>query len=383
MASYAAWTAVKAGVGAAMNLTVVDKVPADMLHMVDAHWYQFPPMNPLWHAMLGWAIFFLCLISLIGNGMVINIFTSTKTLKTPSNLLVVNLAFSDFLMMFTMGPPMVMNCYYETWVFGPFACEVYAMCGSLFGCASIWTMTLIAFDRYNVIVKGLAAKPMTNSGAMIKILGVWAFSLFWTLAPFFGWNRYVPEGNMTACGTDYLTQTWLSRSYILIYAIFVYWLPLLTIIYSYTFILKAVSAHEESMREQAKKMNVASLRSSESQQQSAEIKLAKVALVTISLWFMAWTPYLVINFTGFLKAAPNHPAGHHLGLAVRQGQRRLQPDRVRYQPSEVPRGPVPDGTRRFRASRTTTTPTTGSRLLPQPLPLRTRRPKFNGEESQD
>ncbi|KAL1402171.1 hypothetical protein pipiens_019849, partial [Culex pipiens pipiens] len=157
MASYAAWTAVKAGVGAAMNLTVVDKVPADMLHMVDVHWYQFPPMNPLWHAMLGWAIFFLCLISLIGNGMVINIFTSTKTLKTPSNLLVVNLAFSDFLMMFTMGPPMVMNCYYETWVFGPFACEVYAMCGSLFGCVSIWTMTMIAFDRYNVIVNGISA----------------------------------------------------------------------------------------------------------------------------------------------------------------------------------------------------------------------------------
>lgn len=38
--------------------------------------------------------------------------------RTPSNLLVVNLAFSDFLMMFTMGPPMIVNCYYETWVLG-------------------------------------------------------------------------------------------------------------------------------------------------------------------------------------------------------------------------------------------------------------------------
>lgn len=49
--------------------------------------------------------------------------------------------------------------------------------------------------------------------------------------------RYVPEGNMTACGTDYLTKDWFSRSYILVYSIFVYFLPLLTIIYSYTFIL--------------------------------------------------------------------------------------------------------------------------------------------------
>lgn len=61
------------------------------------------------------------------------------------------------------------------------------------------------------------------------------------------------------------------------------------------------------MREQAKKMNVASLRSSEAANTSAEMKLAKVALVTISLWFMAWTPYLVINFTGVFESAPISP----------------------------------------------------------------------------
>lgn len=56
------------------------------------------------------------------------------------------------------------------------------------------------------------------------------------------------------------------------------------------------------MREQAKKMNVASLRSSEDANKSAEAKLAKVALITISLWFMAWTPYLVINYEGIFGA---------------------------------------------------------------------------------
>lgn len=124
-------------------------------------------------------------------------------------------------------------------------CQIYGMCGSLFGCISIWTMTMIAFDRYNVIVKGLAGKPLTHSGAIVRILFVWAVSLGWTLLPLFGWNRYTPEGNMTACGTDYLTKGWNSRSYVLIYGIWVYWLPLLTIIYSYSFILKAVSAHEK------------------------------------------------------------------------------------------------------------------------------------------
>lgn len=98
------WTAQGGGFG---NQTVVDKVPSEMLHMVDAHWYQFPPMNPLWHALLGFVIGVLGTISVTGNGMVIYIFTTTKNLRTPSNLLVINLAISDFLMMLCMSPVMV------------------------------------------------------------------------------------------------------------------------------------------------------------------------------------------------------------------------------------------------------------------------------------
>nr|APY20654.1 long wavelength sensitive opsin [Pogonus chalceus] len=307
---YAAWGSggsIHAGAVVGGNMTVVDKVPPDMLHMVDPHWYQFPPMNPLWHALLGFVIGVLGFVSIAGNGMVIYIFSSTKSLKTPSNLLVVNLAFSDFFMMLAMSPAMVINCYYETWVLGPLFCELYAMFGSLFGCISIWTMTMIALDRYNVIVKGLSAKPLTKKSAMIQILALWTFSIIWVIFPFFGWNRYVPEGNMTACGTDYLNKEWLSRSYILVYSVFVYFLPLLVIIYSYFFIVQAVAAHEKGMRDQAKKMNVASLRSSEAQQTSAECKLAKIALMTISLWFVAWTPYLVINYAGIFETKKISP----------------------------------------------------------------------------
>ncbi|KAK3915270.1 Rhodopsin [Frankliniella fusca] len=292
------WQPVTGGFG---NHTVVDSVPVDMLHMVDPHWYQFPPMNPLWHGLLGFVIGCLGVVSLIGNGVVVFIFCSTRGLRTPSNMLVVNLAMSDFLMMFTMAPPMVINCYYETWVLGPFMCELYGMFGSLFGCGSIWTMTLIAMDRYNVIVRGLSAAPMTNKKAFLWILFIWLMAVVWTVFPMVGWNRYVPEGNMTACGTDYLNKEFFSRSYILVYSCFVYFLPLIIIIWAYFYIVQAVCAHEKNMREQAKKMNVASLRSAENQQTSAEAKLAKVALMTISLWFMAWTPYLIINYAGIFE----------------------------------------------------------------------------------
>uniref|UniRef100_A0A2P2I0C0 Rhodopsin-like n=2 Tax=Hirondellea gigas TaxID=1518452 RepID=A0A2P2I0C0_9CRUS len=280
------------------NYTVVDAAPKALLHMVDPHWYQFVPLNPMWYGLLGFTIFCLGILSVVGNAIVIWVFMNTKSLRSPANLLVVNLAVSDFLMMGTQFPPMVVNCYYHTWAFSPFICELYGFAGSLFGCISIWTMIFITLDRYNVIVKGVAAEPLTGTGSMMRIAFVWIVSIVWTILPFFGWNRYVPEGNLTACGTDYLTDTAFSHSYLYVYCGWVYIFPLFIIIGAYSQIVGAVFAHEKQMREQAKKMGVKSLRSEEAQNTSAECRLAKVALMTVSLWFIAWTPYTIINFTG-------------------------------------------------------------------------------------
>uniref|UniRef100_A0A1I8Q8G8 G-protein coupled receptors family 1 profile domain-containing protein n=1 Tax=Stomoxys calcitrans TaxID=35570 RepID=A0A1I8Q8G8_STOCA len=285
------------------NISLAESVPADIAHMVDPYWYQWQPMEPMWFGIIGFIITILGIMSLAGNFVVIYIFTSAKPLRTPSNMFVVNLAFSDFMMMFTMFPPVVLNGFYGTWIMGPFWCELYGLCGSLFGCVSIWSMTLIAYDRYCVIVKGIARKPLTITAAVFRLMFIWGVCMLWAIFPMIGWNRYVPEGNMTACGTDYFAKDWYNRSYIVVYSVWVYLTPLTTIIFSYWHILKAVRIHEKAMREQAKKMNVASLRHSDADNnKSVEIKLAKVALVTISLWFLAWTPYTIINYAGIFES---------------------------------------------------------------------------------
>lgn len=106
---------------------------------------------------------------------------------------------------------------------------------------------------------------------------------------------------MTSCTIDYLTKDPLSASYTIIYAIFVYFIPLAVILYSYFFIVLTVAKHEKTLRDQARKMNVASLRTNvDAGKTSAEMRLAKIAVVTVSLWFGAWTPYLVIAWMGIL-----------------------------------------------------------------------------------
>lgn len=74
----------------------------------------------------------LGLISVMGNGIVIYLMSSVKSLRSPNNLLVTNLAFSDFAMMAFMMPTMAANCFHETWILGPFMCEFYGMWGMFF-----------------------------------------------------------------------------------------------------------------------------------------------------------------------------------------------------------------------------------------------------------
>lgn len=55
-----------------------------------------------------------------------------------------------------------------------------------------------------------------------------------------------------------------------------YFVPLAIIAYSYLFIVRSVAQHERTLREQAKKMNVASLRANvEQNKTSTEHRLAK------------------------------------------------------------------------------------------------------------
>ncbi|XP_046446922.1 compound eye opsin BCRH1-like, partial [Daphnia pulex] len=78
-----------------------------------------------------------------------------------------------------------------------------------------------------------------------------------------------------------------------------YCFPLIIIVYCYYHIVGAIVHHEKALREQAKKMNVSSLRSNSDQTaQSAEIRVAKIAMMNISLWVAAWTPYAAICLQG-------------------------------------------------------------------------------------
>lgn len=182
-------------------------------------------------------------------------------------------------------------------------CDLYAMMGSMVGNMSIVSLMFISRDRYNVIVRGVSAPKLTHRKAALQILFIWVYALLWTMLPLLGWSRYVLEGNMTSCTIDFFDKDWKHGSYVIVYATCVYFIPLSVIIHSYANIVASVAKHEKSLRVQARKMNVASIKANvDTRKTRAEIRMAKISFYTVGLWFIAWTPYLIIAWYGKLSA---------------------------------------------------------------------------------
>merc|ERR1711973_1005806 len=225
-------------------------IPEEVMPVINQHWAQFPPQHPLIPHIFGILFFFLWMVNFVGNGLVIFIFLKTKSLRTPINMFVVNLALSDCVMMSTMGLPVTINAFTQRyWMWGVFGCQLYAFVGAVCGTVSILTMVVIGYDRYNVIVKGFSGTKITGGKAFILLSLIWGYSIVVSMMPFF-----------------------------------------------YTKIVKAVVMHEAALKAQAKKMNVDSLRSSNDDgKESAEVRIAKVAITNVMLWVVIWSPYAFVN----------------------------------------------------------------------------------------
>ncbi|XP_059094144.1 compound eye opsin BCRH2-like [Tigriopus californicus] len=278
-----------------------DAASDDVLAVTHEHWTQFPPVHPFIQHFFGILFFVLWVISVSGNGLVIFIFLKIKTLRTPSNMLVVALAFSDFIMICSLAPPLFINVFIgKYWAFGPLGCELYGFLGGVFGCASLWMIIMIGYDRYNVIVKGFNGVKTTPCIAFLMIIFSFAYSTAVCLPPLLKvWGSYKLEGLLLTCSFDYITDDWVNKSFTLFFFIGCYGLPMCFIIYFYSQIVYAVVAHERALKAQAKKMNVESLRSNtDANAESAEVRIAKVAITNICLWLLAWTPYAAIAMIG-------------------------------------------------------------------------------------
>nr|BAQ54806.1 opsin, short-wavelength sensitive type [Anotogaster sieboldii] len=271
------------------------KIDEDYLDYVHPHWRQYKAPAAYQHFLLGIVYAVIFFMGTLGNLLVLVAFFTNKSLRTPSNVFVATLAIFDTIMMFKL-PFFVMNSVVEGQIFGKMGCDVYALAGSYSGMGAAITNSMIAFDRYRTI-----AFPLDGRLGMKAAIGLSVFCWIWatpfSILPFFEiWSRFAPEGYLTTCSFDYLTEGKPTQLFTITIFVWAYIIPLLLIALFYSKIISHVREHEKMLREQAKRMNVKSL--SQGDEKSAEIRIAKVAITIVFLYICGWTPYALISIIG-------------------------------------------------------------------------------------
>lgn len=113
-----------------------------------------------------------------------------------------------------------------------------ALCLSpLPGIVSIMTLSALAYERY---IRVVHAQVVDFPWAWRAIGHIWMYSLAWTGAPLLGWNRYTLEIHQLGCSLDWTSKDPNDASFILLFLLACFFVPVGIMIYCYGNILYTV-----------------------------------------------------------------------------------------------------------------------------------------------
>ncbi|OON13863.1 7 transmembrane receptor [Opisthorchis viverrini] len=200
--------------------------------------------SPAISAILSIILPLIAVATIGGNFLVILAVTLVKKLQTPSNILIVSLAFSDFFVGLLVLPFAILDLLKGYWPFNEPLCDMYISFDVLLCTASILNLCAISIDRYLVITRPLTYVSKRTPCRMAQMIAAtWIISALICIPPNIGWKSPFQEGRC-----EYSEDVGYQ-----IYATFcAFYLPLLVMLVLYGKIFKL--AREMSRNEQRQMM---------------------------------------------------------------------------------------------------------------------------------
>ncbi|XP_078663176.1 uncharacterized protein LOC144906607 [Branchiostoma floridae x Branchiostoma belcheri] len=225
------------------------------------------------------------LIALPGNVIVITVFLTEKEFrKKQQNSFVLNLAIADFSVCVFAYPLSAIAGFAGGWVLGDVGCTIYGFLCFTFSLVSMVTLCAISVYRYIVICKPQYAHLLTHRRTNYVIIGIWLFSLVFTVPPLVGLNRYTYDPMGIICSLDWNVQHPTEAAYVLAVLVILYILQVLIMCFCYVNIivksanLKFAALANEETKKAAKKDT---------------FKTSLMCLTMVVSFLIAWTPYAV------------------------------------------------------------------------------------------
>ncbi|XP_047674962.1 trace amine-associated receptor 6-like [Tachysurus fulvidraco] len=234
------------------------------------------------------------LLTVCGNLLVIISVLHFKQLHTPTNMLLLSLAVSDFLVGALVMPAMLIWTIESCWIFGRDFCICFWMIFSFLIISSIYNITLIAVDRYLALSNPfLYMNRVSVRITAVVIIFDWCVMLIYILAfMYFNGNFTISVMCPGECYC-FLNENW--AVFDLIYS-FIF--PLSVIIILYTRVFMIAKKHATAIRElnnhtrpKTQKITSHSMKS--------ERKAAKVLCILVSVFLVCLLPYYIYSLLGY------------------------------------------------------------------------------------
>jgi hypothetical protein len=230
----------------------------------------------------------VCVMGLLGNGLVIYVVLNYSSMKTPTNLYLVNLSIADSLFLITL-PMFITLMLLQHWIFGPVLCVLFNFVDNLYKSAGAYTLVALSGDRYLAVCHPVsAARYRTSKYICIIIAGIWTVAIAIGLAPAFhstlNQAKDIPCGKQ--CHIIYQPKS-INFIYTACSIVFGFLLPVIAICCFYSLLVTRLSTSGAKIQ--------ATGGASGDRRRTQNRKVTRLVTLVIAVYSICWLPFWTVQ----------------------------------------------------------------------------------------
>ncbi|XP_037542637.1 trace amine-associated receptor 13c-like [Nematolebias whitei] len=235
--------------------------------------------------LLNTALSFISLITVILNLLVIISVSHFRQLQKPTNILLLSLAVSDFLVGFLLIPLEIFRST-ACWLLGDSLCTFCSYIACVVLSASIGNVVLISIDRYVAICKPLHY-PIRITVARVKfcVCLCWLLSVVYIIL--FLRNEFIQSGKSNSCIGECELSITFTTGTVDLFISFLFPVAIIIVLYMRVFMVAVAQARAMNASVTA----VTLQHSVNLKPKKSELKAARTLGVLVIVFLICWCPY--------------------------------------------------------------------------------------------
>ena len=239
------------------------------------------------------------LVSLAGNTVIGIIFYKTKTMRTPINFFIINMAMSDLLYPIFLIPRQILMLYIDSWLiggaFGQTLCKLAALLPDVSALVSIQSLILVAVDRFGAVVFPLRYPLISSKLCSFFVPATWIVAMA-VLSPYlFAMKLYGYPGGLRCRmhWNEAFGESFSFKNYFLSILVVFIFIPFLLIATLYVIIFLKLKSQKNPGEQST---------NAEKKHRQRERNVLNMAIAIVSGLAVCWLPRVIQYLISFFAS---------------------------------------------------------------------------------